>query len=350
MFIIRPIKKSDLSPLMKLLEASGHGLTSLPKDEKIIADKIDFSERSFDHRKDGPAGESYLFVMEELFTGQIVGVSGLISKIGGFQAYYFYRLATEKIKSKMLNVEKTIRTLTMEKTHSGPAEICSLFLAPDYRNSQNGRFLSLSRFLFMAEDKEYFENEVIAEMRGQVNKNGESPFWNAVGHKFMDIDFLQADYLTMKSKAFIDELLPKYPIIVELLPEDAQKVVAEVHPDTAPARHILEQEGFKFKGLVGIFEPGPVLEAKLSNVRAYKENKVVKINEIVTKEIDSEVYVVSTSGKKKFKCTLGNIQFNSDGSVNIHAVVATALKLKVGENLRFVTLKAQKQTKTNLEL
>jgi len=350
MFVIRPIKKSDLSTLMHLLKDSGHGLTSLPKDEKIIADKIEFSERSFDHRKDGPGGESYLFVMEEVFTGKIVGVSGIISKIGGFQAYYFYRLETETIKSKMINVEKKIRTLTMEKTHSGPAEICSLFLAPDYRNSQNGRFLSLSRFLFMAEDQEYFENEVIAEMRGQVNENGESPFWNAVGHKFMDIDFLQADYLTMKSKAFIDELLPKYPIIVDLLPEDAQKVVAEVHPHTAPARHILEQEGFQFKGLVGIFEPGPVLEAKLSNVRAYKESKVVTIKEISRQEIDSEVFIISTSGKKKFKATLGNIAFNADGTVNVQAVVATALKLKVGEKLRYVGLKAKKQVQTDLEL
>ena len=351
MFVIRPIKENDLDNLMNLLKESGHGLTSLPKDKKIIADKIEFSERSFSHRKEGPAGESYLFVMEELFTGRIVGVSGLISKIGGFQAYYFYRLTTDQIESKMLNIKKTVKTLTMEKTHSGPAEICSLFLAPDYRNSQNGRFLSLSRFLFMAEDKEYFENEVIAEMRGRVNKNGESPFWNSVGKKFMDIDFLEADYLTMKSKSFIDELLPKHPILVDLLPEEAQEVVAQVHPDTAPARHILEQEGFKFNGLVGIFEPGPVLEAKLSNVRAFKESKVVTIKDVVTPDIESEVFVISTSGKdKKFKSTLGNIQFNDDETVNVHAVTATALKLKVGENLRYVSLKPKKANQQNLEL
>lgn len=352
MFVIRPIKESDLDNLMGLLQDSGHGLTSLPKDRKIIADKIEFSNRSFDHRKDGPAGESYLFVMEELFTGKIVGVSGLISKIGGFQAYYFYRLHSETMKSKMLEVEKTIRILEMEKTHSGPAEICSLFLAPEYRNSQNGRFLSLSRFLFMAEDREYFENQVIAEMRGRVNEEGESPFFNAVGKKFMDIDFVQADYLTMKSKAFIDELVPKHPIIVDLLPEDAQAVVAEVHPHTAPARHILEQEGFAFNGLVGIFEPGPVLEANLNEVRAYRESKVMKIKEIVTSDIKSEVFIISTSGKeKKFKATLGNIQFNEDGTVNIHAVTATALKLKVGNQLRYVTLKGKRSPEqTDLEL
>lgn len=343
MFIIRSIKESDLSGLMQLLQDSGHGLTSLPKDERIIADKIHESERSFQFRKDGPRGESYLFVMEEIFTGRIVGVSGIISKIGGFEAYYFYRLQTETITSKMLNIEKEIKTLHMEKIHSGPAEICSLFLAPDYRNSQNGRFLSLSRFLYMAEHKEFFEDNVIAEMRGQVNDQGESPFWNAVGNKFTDIEFLEADILTMKSKSFIDELLPKHPILTNLLPEDAQNVIAEVHPNTAPARHILEQEGFKFNGLVGIFEPGPVLEAKLSEVRSYKESIVIEVGEILNQEIDSQVFVICTSGKNtKFKTSLGNLALTKDKKAIIHAVTATALKLKLGDNLRYVSLKKKK--------
>ena len=41
------------------------------------------------------------------------------------------------------------------------SKICSLFLDPKYRNSQNGRFLSLSRFLYIAENEEFFEKETI---------------------------------------------------------------------------------------------------------------------------------------------------------------------------------------------
>ncbi len=147
----------------------------------------------------------------------------------------------------------------------------------------------------------------------------------------------------MKSKSFIDELLPKHPILTNLLPEDAQKVIAELHPHTAPARHILEQEGFKFNGLVGIFEPGPVLETKLSEVRSYKESVVIEVAEILNEEIESEVYVISTSGKDtKFKASLGNLALNKDNKAIIHAVTATALKLKLGDNLRYVTLKKKK--------
>ena len=351
MFIIRPIRESDLKNLMILLEASGHGLTSLPKDEKILAAKILHCERSFAHRADAPNGETYLFVMEEVFTGKLIGVSGIISKIGGFDPYYFYRLQSEHKHSAMLNVEKEIKTLHVEKIHSGPAEICSLFLSPEYRNSQNGRFLSLSRFLFMAENEKYFEDTVIAEMRGQVNDQGESPFWNAVGHKFMEIDFLEADYLSLKSKKFIEELLPNYPIMMDLLPQDAQDVVAEVHENTKPARWILEQEGFSFNGLVGIFEPGPVLEAKVRDIRAYKESKVVTISEITNDDFESDVFVISTSGKDShYRAGLGKLAILADGSCKLPAVVATSLKLRLGDQLRFVTLKPLKsvnKVKTN---
>ena len=340
MFIIRPIKKDDIDALMDLLQNSGHGLTSLPKDRKIIENKILISERSFEHRGDRPNGESYLFVMEELFTGKIVGVSGLISKIGGFDPYYFYRLKVESMHSKMLDLSKEVKSLHMEKIHSGPAEICSLFLSPEFRNSQNGRFLSLSRFLFIAENERYFEDIVIAEMRGRVNADGHSPFWNAVGKKFMDIEFLEADYLSLKSKKFIEELLPNYPILVDLLPKDAQEVIAEVHEHTAPARRILEQEGFNFNGLVGIFEPGPVLSANLKDIRTYRESTVLKIEEISETLIDGETYIISTTGESsKFKCCLGKLSVTESGQAHIPAVVATALKLRLGEELRFVSFR-----------
>ncbi len=349
MFIIRPIKEDDLDGLMTLLEESGHGLTSLPKDREIIRAKILFSERSFAHRTDGPNGESYLLVMEELFTGKIVGVSGIISKIGGFEPTWFYRLKEEKMVSPMLDIENHVKSLHVEKTHSGPAEICSLFLSPEYRNSQNGRFLSLSRFLFMAEDRKYFESNVIAEMRGRVNDDGHSPFWDAVGHKFMKIDFVQADYLTMKSKTFIEELLPKHPILIDLLPEDAQEVIAEVHPHTAPARHILEQEGFEFGGLVGIFEPGPVLEGKLDNIRALKESEVLEIEEISNEAIDSNTFIISTSdGNNGFIACLGEVEVLPSGKAKISAVTATALKLRFGDKLRYVTFRKAKPEQKNL--
>lgn len=339
MFVIRPITLNDLDGLMELLKDSGHGLTSLPKDREIIKNKIEISERSIAHRGDRPNGESYLFVMEELFTGKIVGVNGIISKIGGFDPYYFYRLKEEENEYEPLKKKNKVRSMHLYKTHSGPAEICSLFLGPDHRNSQNGRFLSLSRFLYMAENRKYFEDLVIAEMRGRVNSEGRSPFWDAVGSKYLKMKFTEADYLYTKDKKFIEKLMPEYPILVDLLPQEAQEVVAEVHPHTEPAKHILIQEGFEFCGLVGIFEPGPVLEARLDNVRALKESKVVEIEEISNEEFESETFIISRTGSENFKCCLGKVEILANGKAKIHAVVATALKLRFGDSLRYVSFK-----------
>jgi len=343
LFVIRPIKLSDLDGLMELLQDSGHGLTSLPKDREIIKSKIQVSERSIAHRGERPNGESYLFVMEELFTGKIVGVNGIISKIGGFEPYYFYRLKNEENECVPLKLKNTVRSMHLYKTHSGPAEICSLFLAPKHRNSQNGRFLSLSRFLYMAENRKYFEDLVIAEMRGRVNSEGHSPFWDAVGSKYLKMKFVEADYLYTKDKRFIEDLLPDYPILVDLLPDVAQEVVAEVHPHTEPAKHILMQEGFEFCNLVGVFEPGPVLEARLDNVRSLKDSKVLEVQEISNDDFDSDTYIISRTGSENFKCCLGKVEVLENGKARVHAVVATALNLRFGDKLRFVSFKPEKK-------
>lgn len=51
-------------------------------------------------------------------------------------------------------------------------------------------------------------------------------------------------------KTFIAELMPAYPIYISLLPEAARGVIGQVHPNTAPARAILER-GFQLARLGG---------------------------------------------------------------------------------------------------
>ncbi len=340
MFVIRPIEAKDLEGLMDLLKESGHGLTTLPRDRTVLKRRITHSIRSFSDREAGrPRGEDYLFVMEEIFTGLLVGVCGIISKIGGFEPYYFYRLEQHSHESKSIQVKNTIQSLHFHFVHNGPAEICSLYLHPKYRNSQNGRFLSLSRFLYMAENRQHFEDEVIAEMRGMVNDDGHSPFWDAVGAKFFKMDFTAADFNSMKSKRFIEELMPKYPIIANLLPEDAQEVIGRVHPKTEPAKRILEQEGFSFSGLVGIFEPGPVMSAPLDGIRTVHGSRKAVIAEIVEKNFKGMVQIIARTGNK-FSATLGPVTVLKDGSgVRISGVTAAALKLRLGDTIRYATFK-----------
>src|SRR5829696_8723289 len=241
MYVIRPITLDDLPALLELTRLTGFGLTTLPHDEKLLRRRIKESLRGFEKMTDDdpPIGETYLFVLEHTPTGEICGTSGVISKVGGFEPFYAYRIETELHQSAVLHVRKEIKTLHLVQMHSGPCEIGSLFLSPQHRAPGNGRLLSLSRFLFMANHPGYFDPMVIAEMRGVVDATGHSPFWEAVGRHFFDIDYPKADHLSMVNKRFIADLMPKHPIYIPLLPPEAQAVIGHVHEQTRPALRLL---------------------------------------------------------------------------------------------------------------
>ena len=177
--------------------------------------------------------------MEDLSKGAIIGTCSIYSKVGGFEPFYHYQIEQSRHASSDLDVEKNIDVLHLSEVHDGPTEIGSLFLSPDYWGSGHGRLLSLSRFLFMADFKERFENEVIAEMRGVVDDQGKSPLWSALGAHFFQIDFPKAETMSSKSKKFIADLMPKHPIYIPLLPQKAQEVIGEVHDNTRPALSLI---------------------------------------------------------------------------------------------------------------
>ena len=60
-----------------------------------------------------------------------------------------------------------------------------LFLDPDYRLNKMANFYLKYASCFCQLFRQYFEETIVAEMRGYSDANGQSPFWNAVGHKFL---------------------------------------------------------------------------------------------------------------------------------------------------------------------
>jgi arginine N-succinyltransferase len=348
MLVIRPIVLQDLDQLESLSALTGYGLTTLPRDKKLLGRRIRASLRGFEKLTDDdrPRGETYLFVMEDLTTGRIVGTSAIVAKVGGFEPFYAYRIETTVHESKLLNVRKEIQVLHLVEQHDGPCEVGSLFLSPQYRHGGAGRLLSLFRFLFMAQFPEYFDPEVIAEMRGVVDEAGASPLWDAIGRHFFDIDYPTADYLSMVNKRFIADLLPKHPIYIPLLPPEAQAVIGKVHPQTEPALKMLEGEGFRRSGLVDIFEGGPVMKCALNDIRSIRESVAAIISEIVHTPVESELFLIS-NGRQDFRACQGPVQLLPGGTVRIGIQQAMALRLRIGDTVRFVSarpVKLQEET------
>ena len=54
---------------------------------------------------------------------------------------------------------------------------------------------SRGRLLFMASHPERFADAVVVEIVGYSDEQGESPFWNAVGRNFFDLNYIKAEKL-----------------------------------------------------------------------------------------------------------------------------------------------------------
>ncbi len=128
----------------------------------------------------------------------------------------------------------------------------------------------------MAAFRERFNEKVVAEMRGVIDEQGYSPFWESLGKRFFAMEFSRADYLCgTGQKAFIAALMPKHPLYIDFLSPEAQAVIGKVHPQTAPARTVLEKEGFRYLNYIDIFDGGPTLECDIDRVRAIRKSRLV---------------------------------------------------------------------------
>jgi arginine N-succinyltransferase len=334
MMVIRPVRTEDLDRLTELANIAGFGLTSLPKDRELLRGRIQDSLDSFRRTSDKPRGEIYIFVMEDLEAGLVVGTSCIISKVGGFEPFYAYRVEQSVHQSDALEIRRQIPTLHLVAEHSGPSEIGGLYLAPDYRKHGNGRLLSLFRFLFMSEHPQRFEPLVIAEMRGVVTPEGVSPFWEAIGRHFFDMDYPKADLMSIMDKKFIADLMPRCPVYVPLLPASAQEVIGQVHEHTKPALKMLGDEGFTATGMVDIFEAGPIIMARLDSLRIVKESGREVVVRIVPQDSESREFIITNTGTE-FRACMGQVEHLPDGGVAITERTATVLGVDTGHTVCF---------------
>ena len=337
MLVIRPVSLDDLDQLYALAGGTGYGLTSLPRDRDLLQNKITESIESFSRLGQRPRGECYLFVLEDMKTGNAVGTTGIVSKVGGFEPFYSYKVETQVAECEALKIRKEMKSLRLVTDHNGPCEVGSLFLSRDYRKDGNGRLLSLVRFMFIAEFPKRFDPVVIAELRGIIDEKGNSPFWDALGHHFFDTDYPNADYLSVVDKKFIADLMPKHPIYIPLLPRVAQDVIGKVHPQSEPAAGILVEEGFADSGMVDIFDAGPIISCRRDDIRTVRETRRAMVEDILEELPPSEPYVIA-SPKKEFRACKGPIQITA-GGVRLLPREALALQVKVGDLVRYVPLK-----------
>ncbi|OUS27954.1 arginine N-succinyltransferase [Thalassotalea sp. 42_200_T64] len=337
MVIIRPIRSSDYDVLHQIAVESGHGFTSLPVNEELLVSRINRATKSFHTPVETCGDEGYLFVMEDLETGEVVGTSGIEAAVGLNDAFYHYHIGKVVHSSRELNIYNNVEILSLNNDYTGSSELCTLYLRDNYRINNYGRFLSKCRLLFMAEHQHRFNQTVIAEMRGVSDDNGNSPFWQWLEEHFFSMDFPTADYLTgIGRKEFIAELMPKYPIYVSLLSKEAQKVIGKVHQQTVPALRLLENEGFINRGYVDIFDAGPTVEAQLKSIKTVRNSSRLTIN--IGGVTTTNKQMICNTKVREFRAVLMPVDIDLENDLaTIDQQTADALQVANGDKVRIAS-------------
>ncbi|KWC28710.1 arginine N-succinyltransferase [Burkholderia ubonensis] len=341
MIVVRVVQTGDVDALVSLAKETGPGLTTFKPDRDALAARIERTRRTLEGRA-APSEAGYFFVMEDSATGDIAGVCGIESQVGLEQPFYNYRVSTVVHASQELGVWTRMHALNISHDLTGYAEVCSLFLSPRYRTGGVGGLLSRSRFMFIAQFRELFPERICAELRGHFDDDGTSPFWRAVGSHFYQIDFNAADYLSSHGrKSFLAELMPRYPVYVDLLPQDAQDAVGLTHRDTLPARKMLEAEGLRYQNHVDIFDAGPVLECHINDLRTVRESVVVPVA-IGTPDVRDDIpkSLVSNTSLGDFLVGVAP-GVVANGAFVLSADDAAALDVKAGDPVRVLPLKVK---------
>jgi len=325
MMRIRQIQPSDYATYQGLAFSAGLGITTLPQNPELLQGKFQHSIESFEKNVTSPKNELYLFLLEDLSTQQIGGVCGIYSKTG----------VTEPCPYFHFKMEENIPLINKILLNNGPSEICSLFLRPEFRRSGTGRLLSLSRFLFIATHRQKFEKTIIAEMRGVIDINRHSPFWDGVGRHFIPIEFSSLMKMRENNEMEIFQKMPKHPIYLSLLPDPVQNAFGKVHEHTKPALHMLMQEGFEKSVYMDLFDGGPRIEASLDHLRVVAESSLGDVEKIQKLPLSTDFLIANT--QLPYRACLGSIASEGSG-LSISKEVAEALEVNLGDSIRYVSL------------
>ncbi|MDX1974574.1 MAG: arginine N-succinyltransferase [Rickettsiales bacterium] len=337
MMLVRPVATSDHAELLTLAQEAGIGFTSLPADPDVLEKKIQRSVASFALAPGGEREKRFLFVLQDTKTGKLVGSAGIVTHVGLSHPFYSYKLSTIVQASNNLGIYSLQRVLHMVNDYTDATEIGSLFVMPDYRRDGIGRFLSRSRYLMMAEFPDLFSDVVISEIRGVQDDNGESPFYQNLARNFFQMDFKRADFINAtQGGQFISDLMPKYPIYVNLLDEKAQAVIAQPLEASRPAMNLLEREGFRNQGYVDVFDAGPTMEAERARIRTVRKSKHATVKDIIA-NIDGTLHIISNTTITDFRMAYASTQEAGEGVI-LSAATAEELRVKKGDPIRFVEM------------
>ncbi|UAB77571.1 arginine N-succinyltransferase [Erythrobacter sp. SCSIO 43205] len=331
-FRLRPARLSDLEHLYEMAKLTGGGFTNLPADRNALTAKLTGAVKAFENTGDELVDEQFVLVLEDTKSGSVRGTCQLMTMVGQQWPFYSYRLNTLTQYSQEL--DRTVRTemLNLVTDLEGSSEVGGLFLHPNERAGGHGLLLARSRYLFIAMHRKRFADRVLAELRGIIDERGDSPFWDNVAGRFFGMSFNEADYFNaINGNQFIADLMPKHPVYVAMLAEEARKVIGVPHLSGRAAMKMLENEGFAYEGYIDIFDGGPTMTARTDQVTSVKDSVAATVTNMDVAE--GERAILATGTLSNFRSCYGARVLDEDGGIAIDAAAADTLDVAEGDTV-----------------
>jgi arginine N-succinyltransferase len=341
MIVIRPVVYSDIDKLYKLAEKVGPGMTTFPADKDTLLNKIKASEQAFCATTTKKNVNSFLMVLEDTKTKDLIGTSAIYSNIGKNAPFYSFKILSRDKHSYGLKSKVSSKTLHLVNEYTGDTEVGTLILDPDYRGGGYGKLLAKCRYLLIAQFQSLFGTRVVAELRGWSDENAISPFWEHVGkHFFQGMNYDHADFLSATTdNQFIADLMPEYPIYIDLLPQEAQSVIGNPHKVGEPALNMLFKEGFRYENFVDIFDAGPTVHAYVENIKTIMDSHEKILSHISDHHEESDTsYLVCNTSLENFRVIQTKVSILENNEVSITQSVADVLLAVEGEKIRIYPL------------
>ena len=242
---------------------------NLPADRGAVAQLLLGSEASFSGQVRPENNRRYVFVVEDRETGQLVATSSIVAQLGRPEApYVFFDVSTEEKYSRDRQLHYEHQVLRLGFSYDGPTELAGLVVDPAYRQhgSKLGLCISYVRFSYIAARRAWFQDELLAELLPPLEPDGTSHLWDALGRRFTNMTYREADRLSHENKDFIRDLFPSQAVYVCLLSDEAQRVIGEVGAQTRGVQKMLTRIGFAYNDRVDPFDGGPHFTAPTDKV------------------------------------------------------------------------------------
>lgn len=321
-YLVRLVQYEDLNDIQVLASSNNNWLST---NLEHITKQINVAIETAKQQTMTPIDGQYLFVVEDLLLHRVVGVSSIKVIAEKLEPFIVYAKNVEKIKWQKLSADNEY--MYLKRPYNTYVEICEPFIAKNYQAKKLEELLLKSMFLFMRLFSSRFPDTIIAIIRGALNKNGNSYFWDGCHGKMLPTSFQDATLMRiLYGRAFDIHVVPKHPIYLGLLSSQARTQVGKINNAAKGFCKNLQMEKFVATEYFDVFDAGTILAANRSSVKTINTSKLLSITEI-SHAIPNGREKIICNNAQSFKALQGKVIVEKD-SVRITEDMAEQLQVQ----------------------